>query len=50
MIHVLTRAVDRAREIANSKDLIIICGSLFTVGEAMRYLIPESYGQDDLLF
>ena len=50
MIHVLTRAVDRAREIANPKDLIIICGSLFTVGEAMRYLIPESYGQDDLLF
>ena len=50
MIHALARAVDRAREIANPKDLIIVCGSLFTVGEAMRYLIPESYGQDDLLF
>ena len=49
VIHILTRAVDRARQIANPKDLIVICGSLFTVGEAMRYLIPDSYGQEDLL-
>ncbi len=50
VIHILARAVDRAREIANPEDLIVICGSLFTVGEAMRYLNPELYGQDDLLF
>ena len=48
-IHVLTKAIDRAREMADPGDLIIICGSLFTVGEAMRYLNPESCGQDDLL-
>ncbi|MEE9417941.1 MAG: folylpolyglutamate synthase/dihydrofolate synthase family protein [Desulfatiglandaceae bacterium] len=44
----LTDALDRAREIADPRDLIVVCGSLFTVGEAMTYFDPETYRPDDL--
>lgn len=46
--HVLSRGLDRAREIADSRDLIVVCGSLFTVGEAMTYFDPETFRPDDL--
>jgi len=42
----LTEALDRAREMAHPDDLIVVCGSLFTVGEAMSYLDPEAYRPD----
>jgi dihydrofolate synthase/folylpolyglutamate synthase len=44
----LSKALDRARQIADPRDLILVCGSLFTVGEAMTYFDPETYRPDDL--
>jgi dihydrofolate synthase / folylpolyglutamate synthase len=43
----LTKAIEKARDIADPEDLIVICGSLFTVGEALTYFDPETYGADD---
>lgn len=37
----LTDALTRAKEIADPRDLIVICGSLFTVGESLPYFFPE---------
>ena len=37
----LTDALTRAKEIADPRDLIVVCGSLFTVGEALTYFFPE---------
>lgn len=45
---VLTAALDRAKELAGPEDLVVVCGSLFTVGEAMTYFNPASYRPDDL--
>jgi dihydrofolate synthase/folylpolyglutamate synthase len=36
----LSAAIDRARDLADKRDLILITGSLFTVGEAKSYLDP----------
>ena len=47
-IHCLTDALDRAMEIAGPKDLIVVCGSLFTVGEAMTYFDSETYMPDNV--
>jgi len=44
----LTKAVDKARDMADPEDLIVICGSLFTVGEALTYFDPETYMPDGL--
>ena len=44
----LKKAIERARDMADPEDLIVICGSLFTVGEALTYFDPETYGPDDL--
>jgi dihydrofolate synthase/folylpolyglutamate synthase len=41
-------ALDRAREMAHTEDLILVCGSLFTVGEALIYLDPGLYRTDDV--
>ncbi|MDQ1333369.1 MAG: dihydrofolate synthase / folylpolyglutamate synthase [Thermodesulfobacteriota bacterium] len=43
----LTDALTRARKIANPEDLILVCGSLFTVGEALTYFDPETYRPDN---
>ena len=37
----LKNAIDKARELAGLDDLIVITGSLFTIGEAREYLVPE---------
>jgi dihydrofolate synthase/folylpolyglutamate synthase len=39
----LPRAIERAREISDEDDLILITGSLFTVGEAKAFLDPMRY-------
>ncbi|MBN1832057.1 MAG: bifunctional folylpolyglutamate synthase/dihydrofolate synthase [Deltaproteobacteria bacterium] len=44
----LSEAIDRAREMARPEDMILICGSLFTVGEAMSYFDPEGCKPDGL--
>ncbi len=44
----LSAALDRARELADATDMVVVCGSLFTVGEALPYFNPERYKKDDL--
>jgi dihydrofolate synthase/folylpolyglutamate synthase len=43
----LTKAIEKAIDMADPEDLIVICGSLFTVGEALTYFDPENYFPDD---
>ena len=42
----LSSAIKKALLVANKEDLVLICGSLFTVGEALAYLKPDKYYQD----
>ncbi|MGE5839242.1 MAG: bifunctional folylpolyglutamate synthase/dihydrofolate synthase [Deltaproteobacteria bacterium] len=42
----LARAIERAKGLANREDLILVTGSLFTVGETMAVLDPETYKPD----
>jgi len=42
----LRQALDRAKEIADAEDLILIMGSLFTAGEALSLLDPVQYRPD----
>jgi dihydrofolate synthase/folylpolyglutamate synthase len=44
----IPEALSRANEMAGPHDLILICGSLFTVGEAMAYFDPEKYQPDGM--
>ncbi len=44
----LKDAINRAGEVAKEEDLILITGSLFTVGEALAYLDPENYRPDEI--
>jgi dihydrofolate synthase/folylpolyglutamate synthase len=46
VIHVLSQALDRARQMAEPQDLIVVTGSLFTVGETLTYFDPEIYRPD----
>ncbi|MEF8823217.1 MAG: folylpolyglutamate synthase/dihydrofolate synthase family protein [Desulfohalobiaceae bacterium] len=39
----LQKALDRAGAQAGEKDLVLVCGSLFTAGEALSHLDPETY-------
>jgi dihydrofolate synthase/folylpolyglutamate synthase len=48
-VHVpLSKAIERARDMADKKDLIVITGSLFTVGEAKSYFDPLHYPREDV--
>jgi len=42
----LAKAIEKAKRMADRKDLILVTGSLFTVGEAMAILDPEKYKPD----
>jgi dihydrofolate synthase / folylpolyglutamate synthase len=42
----LHRALERARETATSQDLVLVTGSLFTVGEAMTYFDPVAFAPE----
>jgi len=46
-VPLLTDALTRARAMAGPQDLIVVCGSLFTVGEALTYFDPETYRPDE---
>jgi dihydrofolate synthase/folylpolyglutamate synthase len=48
IIRKISDAVNRAKEMAGSQDLILVCGSLFTVGEAMAHFDPEKYRPDGI--
>jgi len=39
-------AIDTAKAMAKPDDMILVTGSLFTVGEALTYFDPEKYGTD----
>jgi len=41
-------ALDMARKMADPTDMILVSGSLFTVGEAMTYFDPEKYRREDI--
>lgn len=41
VVQVLSEALDMARTMAMPQDLIVVSGSLFTVGEAMAYFDPK---------
>ena len=45
----ITKALDRAKKMADPDDLIVVCGSLFTVGEALAHIEPEAYEPDQLM-
>ncbi len=45
----LTDALERAKDIATPNDLILVTGSLFTVGEALSYLDPKHYFTDEMI-
>ena len=42
----LAKALERAKQMADREDLILVTGSLFTVGETMALLDPETYKPD----
>ncbi|RPI77287.1 MAG: bifunctional folylpolyglutamate synthase/dihydrofolate synthase [Desulfobacteraceae bacterium] len=42
----LNKALERARALARADDLVLVCGSLFTVGEALTYYDPITYKPD----
>jgi len=44
----LSKAIERARDLADKKDLILITGSLFTVGEAKSYFDPIHFPREDV--
>jgi len=44
----LAEALASAERMANREDLILVTGSLFTVGEAMAILDPETYKPDSI--
>lgn len=44
----LPQALDRATQIADAADLILISGSLFTAGEALSLLDPGKYRPDEI--
>ncbi len=46
VIPVISDAIERARQVAGPRDMILITGSLFTVGEALTYLDPVRYRAD----
>ncbi len=47
IINNLERAIVRAEHIANENDMILITGSLFTVGEALSILDPINYPTEE---
>lgn len=44
----IPQALDKARNIADSDDMILVCGSLFTVGAALTSLDAGTYPAEDI--
>jgi folylpolyglutamate synthase/dihydropteroate synthase len=44
----LAKALEAAKQMANREDLILVTGSLFTVGETMALLDPETCKPDSI--
>jgi len=48
IIPMVSGAIEKAKEMAGRQDLILVTGSLFTVGEALTYFDPERYRTDGI--
>ena len=48
IVPVISQALDWAKDMAEPEDMILVCGSLFTVGEAMPYFDPQKYRPDNI--
>ena len=48
ILPVISQALDRAKELAGPEDMILVCGSLFTVGEALTYFDPKKHRPDGM--
>jgi len=48
IIKTLPEAINRAKKLARQKDMILITGSLFTVGEALTAIDPVKYKSDGI--
>jgi dihydrofolate synthase/folylpolyglutamate synthase len=48
VVAALPAALEAARRMAGPGDLVLVCGSLFTVGEALSYFDPAHYAPDAL--
>ncbi len=44
----LSKALKKAQALAGPKDLLVVCGSLFTVGEALTFFDPVRYKPDNI--
>jgi dihydrofolate synthase/folylpolyglutamate synthase len=44
----VSRALQKATEMADPEDMILVTGSLFTVGEALSGVDPETYKPDEV--
>jgi hypothetical protein len=44
----LAEAINKAKDIAKKDDLILVTGSLFTVGEALSYIEPVQFKPDEI--
>ena len=42
----LEQAIDTAKTMAGANDLVVVCGSLFTVGEALSYVDPANFAAE----
>jgi dihydrofolate synthase/folylpolyglutamate synthase len=49
VVTMLPAAIEKAKNMAGSRDLILVTGSLFTVGEALTHLDPVKYRPDPVL-
>jgi dihydrofolate synthase/folylpolyglutamate synthase len=47
-VPVISKAIERAKEMAGPQDMILITGSLFTIGEALTYFDPVKYRPDGI--
>jgi dihydrofolate synthase/folylpolyglutamate synthase len=46
LISSIPDAIKKAKELASPQDMILITGSLFTVGEALTFIDPDRYMSD----
>lgn len=44
----ITSVLDKVLYLAENRDLIVVCGSLFTVGEAISFFEPEKYMPEEI--
>ncbi|MDB9822605.1 bifunctional folylpolyglutamate synthase/dihydrofolate synthase [Deltaproteobacteria bacterium] len=46
VVSLVSAAIEKAKEMAGPEDLILVTGSLFTIGEALTHFDPEKYRPD----